>query len=119
MRTLRTKRETTPEGFHDEVLSDHITRKREETQQVNDPRSLPATRVARVRPGEYARLVLFTVGCHHDVLGLPVPPHWSRVTGIGGRRPIAAPPRVHHQLSRRPEKISLRESRPEGDGALA
>lgn len=48
MRTLRTKRETTPEGFHDEVLSDHIARNREASQQVNDPRSLPATRVARV-----------------------------------------------------------------------
>ena len=49
MRTLRTNRETTPEGFHDEVLSDHITRHREVTQQVNDPQSMPAHEVARVR----------------------------------------------------------------------
>jgi hypothetical protein len=47
---LRTNRETTPEGFHDEVLSDHITRNREASQQVNDPQSLPAHEVARVRP---------------------------------------------------------------------
>jgi len=46
---LRTNRETTPEGFHDEVLSDHITRNREASQQVNDPQSLPAHEVARVR----------------------------------------------------------------------
>jgi hypothetical protein len=46
---LRTTRETTPEGFHDEVLGDHITRNREASQQVNDPQSLPAHEVARVR----------------------------------------------------------------------
>jgi hypothetical protein len=49
---LRTNRETTPEGFHDEVLSDHITRNREASQQVNDPQSLPAHAVARVRVDE-------------------------------------------------------------------
>ena len=54
---MRTKRETTPEGFHDEVLSDHIARNREASQQVNDPRSLPATRVARVRSDERMRLL--------------------------------------------------------------
>ena len=48
---MRTNRETTPEGFHDEVLSDHITRNREASQQVNGPQSLPAHEVARVRPG--------------------------------------------------------------------
>jgi hypothetical protein len=52
VRTLRTNRETTPEGFHDEVLSDHITRNREASQQVNDPQSLPAHAVARVRVDE-------------------------------------------------------------------
>jgi len=31
-------------------LSDHIARNREASQQINHPRSLPATRVARVRP---------------------------------------------------------------------
>ena len=51
MRTLRTNRETTPEGFHDEVLSDHITRNRQASKQVNDPQSLPAHAVARVRSG--------------------------------------------------------------------
>jgi hypothetical protein len=50
VRTLCTKRETTPEGFHGEVLSDHIARNREASQQVNHPRSLSATRMARVRP---------------------------------------------------------------------
>ena len=49
MRTLRTNRETTPEGFHGQVLSDHITRNREASQQVNDPQSLPAHEVARLR----------------------------------------------------------------------
>jgi hypothetical protein len=49
VRTLRTKRETTPEGFHAEVLSDHIARNREASQQVSYPQSLPATRVARIR----------------------------------------------------------------------
>jgi transposase len=47
---LRTNRETIPEGFHDEVLSDHITRNREASQQVNDPQTLPVNEVARVRP---------------------------------------------------------------------
>jgi len=51
VRTLRTNRETTPEGFHDEVLSDHITRDREASQQVNSPQLLPAHEVARVRSG--------------------------------------------------------------------
>jgi hypothetical protein len=46
---LRTNRETTPEGFHDEILSDHITCKREASQQVNAPQSQPAHEVARVR----------------------------------------------------------------------
>jgi hypothetical protein len=57
---LRTNRETTPEGFHDEVLSDHITRHREVSQQVNDPQSLPAHEVARVRrcPRCFARIVI-------------------------------------------------------------
>ena len=41
---MRTKREATPKGFHDEVLSAHIARNREASQQVNHPRSLPATR---------------------------------------------------------------------------
>ena len=50
MRTLRTNRETIPEGFHDEVLSDHITHNREASQQINDPQSLPVHEVARVRP---------------------------------------------------------------------
>jgi hypothetical protein len=68
---LRTNRETTPEGFHDEVLSDHTKRNREASQQVNDPQSLPAHEVARVRtevgwPG-FTRmddhgLVWFTLG---------------------------------------------------------
>src|SRR5674476_271691 len=35
VRTLRTNRETTTEGFHDEVLSDHIAPKREANQQVS------------------------------------------------------------------------------------
>ena len=38
-----------PEDFHDEVISDHTTRNREASQQVNDPQSLPAHEVARVR----------------------------------------------------------------------
>jgi hypothetical protein len=42
VRTLRTNRETTPEGFHGEVLSDHTTRNREASQQVNDPQSPPS-----------------------------------------------------------------------------
>jgi len=41
VRTLRTNRETTPEGFHDEVLSDHITRNREASQQVNTRNHCP------------------------------------------------------------------------------
>ena len=55
MRTLRTNRETTPEGFHDEVLSDHITRNHEASQQVNDPQSLPVHEVARVRSDQVIR----------------------------------------------------------------
>ena len=58
---MRTKRETTPEGFHDEVLSDHIARNREASQQINDPRSLPATRVARVRSDRGDALVLANI----------------------------------------------------------
>jgi hypothetical protein len=47
---LRTNRDTTPEGFHDKVLSDHITRNRKASQQVNDPQSLPLHEVERVGP---------------------------------------------------------------------
>jgi hypothetical protein len=57
VRTLRTNRETIPEGFQDEVLSDHITRNREASQQVNDPQSLPVHEVARVRFDDATALI--------------------------------------------------------------
>jgi len=41
VRTLRTNRETTPEGFHDEVLSDHIPPTRKTNQQVSAPPTHP------------------------------------------------------------------------------
>jgi hypothetical protein len=41
VRTWRTNRETTPEGFHHEVLSDHITTNPTANQQVNDLPSHP------------------------------------------------------------------------------
>jgi len=41
VRTLRTNRETTPEGFHDEVLSDHIAPDHKTNQQVSDLPSHP------------------------------------------------------------------------------
>src|SRR5665647_3438006 len=55
VRTLRTNRETTPEGFHDQVLSDHIPPTRETNQQVSGPPSHPGaeggTSQARPPPG--------------------------------------------------------------------
>jgi len=41
VRTLRTNRETTPEGFHDQVPSDHITPEHKTNQQVSDLSSHP------------------------------------------------------------------------------
>src|SRR5450830_1712094 len=41
VRTLRTNRETTPEGFHDGVLSDHIAPDHKTNQQISDLPSHP------------------------------------------------------------------------------
>ena len=41
VRTLRTNRETTPEGFHDEVLSDHIAPDHKTNHQVSELPSHP------------------------------------------------------------------------------
>jgi L-aminopeptidase/D-esterase-like protein len=93
---LRTNRETTSEGFHDEVLSDHITRNREASQQVNDPRSLPAHEVARVRSEPLSQTTIGVVctnarldkaGCGvvaqgaHDGLARAVSPPHTRFDG--------------------------------------
>ena len=43
VRTLRTNRETTPEGFHDKVLSDHITTHHNANPQVRSARSQSRT----------------------------------------------------------------------------
>ena len=43
VQTLRTNRETTTEGFHDKVLSDHIAPNREANQQVSSLGSRPRT----------------------------------------------------------------------------
>jgi hypothetical protein len=73
---LRTNRETTPEGFHDKVLSDHITRNRETSHQVNDPQSLPAHEVARVRFADRTKASLTASGSNDSVrchaAGFPV-----------------------------------------------
>ena len=82
MRTFRTKRETTPQGFHGEVLSDHIACNRKADQQVNQPRSLPAMRVARVRS-------------QGSRLSFAVSPGWVGVAasaGAGGASPNRSSP---------------------------